>query len=156
MSGRALRAARLLCALACLAAGAAAATITTSDGWMRPAAAGTDVADVYVDIRTTAPVRLLSATSPWASRVELRAGEYADPTHATRAMPAGFALAAGTQLRFARYGNVVRFRSLRRNAFIGDTVSVTFRFRDARGRTQLAKATIEVHGLFNPPPVPPP
>jgi copper(I)-binding protein len=135
-----------------VASGAAHTTVTFANGWMRPVAATTATADVYVDVRSTTAQQLVAARSPWARSVELVAGGMVDGQYVAAPAPHGFALAAGEELRFARYGNVLRFTGLTRNAFLGDPVTVTLTFRDARGRTQQATAPIRVRGLFNPPP----
>ncbi len=147
--------ARLARVAACVAlvivAAPALADVVFSHGWMRPARAGDPQADVYVDVTADDAQTITGAQTPIARKVDLVAGRVEGRDYTTQVVDR-FALPAHATLRFARYGNVLRLHDIVADARVGETVHVTFTFRDAAGHEQRADADVVVRGLALPPP----
>ena len=130
---------------------ASAAEILLRNVWMRPAAAGSAAARVYVDIESDVAVDLVGAASPIAKKVEIvRIGTIGDP--ATERVVEAYPIAARSQARLAYRGDHLRFVTLTGNAFNGTPVDLTLTFRDAQGRKTEVSSAVLVRGLFATPP----
>jgi hypothetical protein len=137
-------------ALSCCAVGAnAAETVTLKSAWMRPAPAGTQPARAYVDIESTANLKLVGAATPVATRVQLvRVDRIDDP--ASEVVVREMAVPAGTTTRLAYRGDHLRLTGIKRDVANGDPVPLTLTFRDASGKRLVATTSIVVRGLLLP------
>lgn len=134
---------------------AGAAEVVLRNAWMRPAAAGSAAARVYVDIESDVTVDLVGAASPIAKKVEIvRTATIGDPT-TEKAVPA-YPVPARTETRLAYRGDHLRFLNLTNNAFNGTPVTLTLTFKDAAGKRFEVTTNVLVRGLFAAPPDAPP
>ena len=115
----------------------AAETVTLKSAWMRPAPAGTQPARAYVDIESTANLKLVGAATPVAARVQLvRVDRIDDP--ASEVVVREMAVPAGTTTRLAYRGDHLRLTGIKRDVANGDPVPLTLTFRDASGKRLVA------------------
>ena len=141
------------CALA-FASVAAAAQVSLSSVWMRPAVAGAESARVYVDIKSDANVDLVGASSPLAKKVEIvKVKTIGDP--ATESVVKKFAVPGGTTTRLAYLGDHLRLVGVKRSVNNGDPVPITLRFVDAKGKRFEVESYVTVRGLVFPGGAPP-
>jgi copper(I)-binding protein len=144
------RLAAALAALAMLAMAVPAfAQVTFADGWMRPAAKGAASVDAYVDVTVGDALTLVGVSTPIAKSVAMVAGHVEGTTYQSHVVT-HFALPARETFRFARYANVLRLQNLARDVSPGDTVRLTFTFRDHAKRLRKASADLQVRGVVNP------
>ena len=129
----------------------AQAGVTFANGWMRPAAAGAASADAYIDVTTDEALTLVGVTTPVAASVELVQGQVSAGEYRTSVV-GQVAIAAKSTYRFARLGNVLRLSGLAQGVRTGDSVALTFTFRDAAQHTSTASATIVARGAVDPAP----
>ncbi len=156
-TGVAARGALVALALASLVAPgiASAAEIVLRNAWMRPAAAGSAAARVYVDIESDVAVDLVGAASPIAKKVEIvRTAIIGDPT--TEKVVKAYPVPARGQTRLAYRGDHLRLVALTGDAFAGTPVALTLTFKDAAGKRIEATTNVLVRGLFGAPPDAPP
>ncbi|GIK87301.1 MAG: hypothetical protein BroJett026_27820 [Betaproteobacteria bacterium] len=140
-------------AVACLAlAGVAvlpapaSAQATLANAWMRPAYAGQRQAQVYVDVRAAAPLRLVGAASPVAKSAELVRG---DPSaDAAPRVVAELPIAGGGETRLAYLGSHVRLLEVVRDLAGGDRAPLALVFVDGSGERIVASTEIVVRGLM--------
>jgi copper(I)-binding protein len=139
----------LLAACACAFASiAAAAQVSLSSVWMRPAAYGAD-ARVYVDIRSDANVDLVGATTPVAKKVEIvQVKTIGDPS--TEKIVKKYAVPGGTTTRLAYLGDHLRLVGVKRSLDNGDPVPVKLRFVDDKGKRFEVETNVTVRGLTIP------
>ena len=141
--------------LSCATVANAAETVTLKTAWMRPAAAGAQPARAYVDIESTANLKLVGAATPVATRVQLvHVGKIDDP--ASEVVVREMAVPAGTTTRLAYRGDHLRLTGIKRALANGDPVPLTLTFRDAAGKRFVAKTDVVVRGLLLPQHAPPP
>ena len=144
-----------LALLACAAVATAADTVTLKSAWMRLAAAGAQPARAYVDIESTANLKLVGAATPVATRVQLvHVGKIDDP--ASEVVVREMEVPAGTTTRLAYRGDHLRLTGIKRDLANGDPVPLTLTFRDAAGKRLVAKTDVVVRGLLLPQHAPPP
>jgi hypothetical protein len=142
-------------AFACTAAASAAETVTLKSAWMRPAPAGTAQARAYVDIASTASVKLVGAATPVAARVQLvRVKQIDDPS--SEVVVASMDVAAGVPTRLAYRGDHLRLTGIKRDLANGDPVPLTLTFRDEAGKRFEVTTNILVRGLLLPQQIPAP
>lgn len=142
-------------AFACAAAANAAETVALRSAWMRPAPAGTEMARAYVDIASTANVKLVGAATPVAARVQLvRVKQIDDP--ASEVVVASMDVAAGVPMRLAYRGDHLRLTGIKRDLANGDPVPLTLTFRNAAGKRFKVTTNIVVRGLLRPQQIPAP
>lgn len=156
MTRRATAAALLQSAIAlaslCVLAAPAHAGVTFANGWMRPAPAGAPAAEAYVDVITDDALTLVAVSTPAAATVEIVEGQVSGGQYRTHVV-AQVAIPANSTFRFARFGNVLRLSGVAHDVRAGDSVALTFTFRDAAQRTSTASATIVARGVVGPAPV---
>lgn len=130
------------------APGAAHGGVQIANAWMRPAAAGAASADVYADLRASAPVTLTGVRTSAARKVEIVLVEprSVGPARVVESLP----LPAG-ETRFALRGSVLRLVDLKERLVNGSPVTLTFEFVDAAGGKSSVEAPIAVRGLVAPP-----
>ena len=125
---------------------AAVAQVVLSNAWLRPAAAGQQEAQVYVDIRSAEPVTLVAARSPIAKRAELVVLDPPQPDTGRLRVVSEMAMPAG-ETRLAYRGSHVRLVGVARAADPGDRVPIELTFVDASGRRTTATTDALVRGL---------
>ena len=122
---------------------------------MRPAPAGAQPARAYVDIESTANLKLVGAATPVAARVQfVRVGRIDDP--ASEVVVREMEVPAGTTTRLAYRGDHLRLTGIKRDLANGDPVPLTLTFRDAAGKRLVATTNVVVRGLLLPQHAPPP
>jgi len=145
----------VLALLSCAAVANAADTVTLKSAWMRPAPAGAQPARAYVDIESTANLKLVGAATPVAARVQfVRVGRIDDP--ASEVVVREMEVPAGTTTRLAYRGDHLRLTGIKRDLANGDPVPLTLTFRDAAGKRLVATTNVGVRGLLLPQHAPPP
>jgi periplasmic copper chaperone A len=133
---------------------AAAAQVSLSSVWMRPAVAGAQSARVYVDIKSDANVDLVGASSPAAKKVEIvTVKTIGDP--ASESVVKKYAVPGGTTTRLAYLGDHLRLVGVKRTVNNGDPVPITLRFVDAKGKRFDVESYVTVRGLAFPGGTPP-
>ena len=138
-----------LALVSCAAVANAAETVTLKGAWMRPAPAGAQPARAYVDIESTANLKLVGAATPVATRVQLvHVGKIDDP--ASEVVVLEMEVPAGTTTRLAYRGDHLRLTGIRSDVANGDPVPLTLTFRDATGKRFVATTNIVVRGLLLP------
>jgi copper(I)-binding protein len=128
---------------------AAAAQVSLSSVWMRPAVAGAQSARVYVDIKSDANVDLVGASTPAAKKVEIvTVKTIGDP--ASESVVKKYAVPGGTTTRLAYLGDHLRLVGVKRTVNNGDQVPITLRFVDAKGKRFDVESYVTVRGLVFP------
>jgi len=132
-----------------LAAGALAREVTLQAAWLRPAAAGMDEAQVYVDIVSEADLELVGASTPFAKKVELVLVAMNDEPPEPKVV-ATLPVPAGKTTRLAYRGSHLRLVGITKSFGNGTTVPLTLAFKSRDGRDVSATVDAEVRGLLQP------
>lgn len=140
-----------LCVIA-FARSADAAVVTLKNAWMRPAAAGSDIAEVYVDIVSDTALELTAASTSAARQVEIVLVTGPEATRDSRVVET-FPVDAARTTRLAYLGHHLRLKDIQRDVGNGDAVPLTLTFKDAAGSTVIAATTITVRGMLRPRPM---
>ncbi|MEO8347156.1 MAG: copper chaperone PCu(A)C [Betaproteobacteria bacterium] len=145
ISLRSLAAIGALVATSCALAGG----VTLKTAWLRPAAAGMDDAQAYVDIVSDAKLELVGASSPVAKRVELvEVNLGKDPPEAK--VVASMPVPAGKTTRLAFKGSHLRLVGITKDLGNGTAVPLTLTFKSADGKEVTAAIDAQVRGLLLP------
>ncbi|MCF3934555.1 copper chaperone PCu(A)C [Acuticoccus sp. M5D2P5] len=111
----------------------AAGDLTIGTPWMRQPPPGADVAGGYMTITNdgTADDRLLAASVPFASTVEVHEMAVNDGTMTMRAVDGGLMIPAGAAVELAPGGYHIMMMGLTEAPRAGDTVPITLEFENA-------------------------
>ncbi len=120
---------------------------TLANAWLRPAAAGDEEAQVYVDIRSTEALELVGAHSPVARGAVLVLVDPPDPDPTARKVVASIPVAAGRETRLAYLGSHVRLTGITRDLVPGMRIPLELTFADPRGKRQTLSTEALVRGL---------
>ena len=126
-----------------------AADVTLKNAWMRPAAAGTERAQAYVDIVSDSALELTAASTTAAKEVEIVTTTMRSETIEEKVVKS-LPVAAATTTRLAYNGNHLRLNGITRDIGNGDPIPVTLTFRDPTGKSLTVTTQIIVRGLLRP------
>jgi copper(I)-binding protein len=145
------RASRLILALGliCVATAAGAVEIQAKNPWVRSAAEGQATTPAYVDILSDTALKLVAATSPWATKIELRTIDTGAGRSGERTV-AAFEVPAGTALRLAPGGSYLALIEVTRAFGNGDFVPLTLLFEDAAKTPHTLAVKAQARGLLLP------
>jgi hypothetical protein len=132
---------------ACLASGSAVAEVALANAWLRPATAGADDVQVYVDIRSTEALELVGARSPAARDAELVLVDPPDPDPTARRVVEKIAVAAERETRLAYLGSHIRLKGVLRDLPPGTRIPLELTFADANGRRRTVTTEALVRGV---------
>jgi len=120
---------QLFCAIAALVPAIAAAQVgvVVTNAWARATVTAQTVGGVYMDIRSNAPARLLSATSPVAGKSEIHQMRIEGGVMKMTAI-ASVSLPAGKTVKLEPGGYHVMLMDLKRQLKAGDSVPLTLTF----------------------------
>jgi len=139
----------LAVSLCAAAADAPGGGITLGTGWLRPAAAGTAEAKVYVDITSETDLVLVGATTPVARKVELVVVP-ANGAPSDAKVVASLPIPGGQTTRLAYLGSHLRLVDINRDLANGSAVPITLAFKAPDGKTLTAPFDAMVRGLLLP------
>ena len=139
----------LAVSLCAAAADAPGGGITLGTGWLRPAAAGTAEAKVYVDITSETDLVLVGATTPVARKVELVVVP-ANGAPSDAKVVASLPIPGGQTTRLAYLGSHLRLVDINRDLANGSAVPITLAFKAPDGKTLTAQFDAMVRGLLLP------
>jgi copper(I)-binding protein len=131
-----------------VAAPTARAEVSLANAWMRPAYAGQPSAQVYVDVRSERPLKLVAASAPVARRAELVLVDPPSNDPATHRAVAELPVAGGGETRLALGGSHVRLVEVSRDVWPGERWPLELAFVDAEGKRVTATAEVLVRGLM--------
>jgi copper(I)-binding protein len=134
---------------------AVAGEVTLKAAWLRPAAVGTSEALAYVDIRSTADLDLVGASTPFAKKVELVLVSTSKDPPESKVVPS-IAVPAGVTTRLAYRGSHLRLVEITKNFGNGTSVPLTLAFKSPDGREVTATIDAQVRGLLLPQQMPTP
>jgi copper(I)-binding protein len=120
---------------------------TLANAWLRPAAAGDEEAQVYVDIRSTEALELVAARSPVARGAVLVRVDPPDPDPTARKVVSSIPVAADRETRLAYLGSHVRLTGITKDLVPGMRIPLELTFADPRGRRQTLATEALVRGL---------
>jgi copper(I)-binding protein len=130
-----------------LAAAPAGAGVALENAWMRPAHAGQPQAQVFVDLRSAEPAKLVGASMKVAKRAELVLVPAPDADASTHRVVAEIPLAANVATRLALGGSHVRLVDMAQDVHPGERHVLELAFVDASGRRTTATVDVLVRGL---------
>lgn len=132
---------------ALLLASSAAAQVRVDGAWARPTVAGQQVGGAYLRLQSDRADRLLGASTPAATRVELHTMAMAGDVMQMRQIDA-VELPAGQQVEFKPGGLHLMLLGLKRPLAAGSALPLTLRFeRAGEIRVELAvRAAAPTHG----------
>lgn len=116
----------------------AQSTIEVSNAWARATISAQKTSGIYLDIRSTAPARLVGVASPAAARVELHNMKMEGSVMKMSAVES-IDLAAGQTVKLAPGGYHVMLIDLKQPLKAGDSVPLTLTIM----RADKSKATVE-------------
>ena len=131
-----------LCAAASLSS-AAMAQVTASDAWVRATVPVQKSAGAFLSLQSVQAVRLVGASSPVASTVEMHQMEMRGQTMKMKAVD-GIDLPAGTKVDLAKAGYHLMFLGLKGQLKEGDTVPVTLTLEDAAKKRDTVTVNVPV------------
>jgi copper(I)-binding protein len=138
--------------LACLGtSSAAAADIALKNAWMLPARSGAAKAEIYVDIRTDIPLKLVGATSPLAKWVAFVLVDRDPDGSVAETAVTEIDLPGGKETRFAYGGDRLELRDVAQDLFPGASVPLTLRFFERPDKTTSVEIDVLVRSA-NPAP----
>jgi copper(I)-binding protein len=143
----------VLVAASCLlaaAGGAGAIELSVEIPWIRSAGAGQADTPAYMDIRSDTALKLVSAKSPWAEKIEIVGVETKDGMAVERALPM-LDVAPG-QTRLAPGGSHLVLKGIKRAFGNGDLVPITLRFEDAARIPHAVEVNAQARGMTAPVP----
>lgn len=132
---------------ACLASGGAAAEVALANAWLRPATAGADEVQVYVDIRSTEALDLVGASAPVARGAELVLVDPPDPDPTARRVVGKIPVTAERETRLAYLGSHIRLKGVIRDLPPGTRIPLELTFADAKGRRRTVTTEALVRGV---------
>lgn len=110
----------------------AATPVTVQGAWARPTLPGTDTSSAYMTLTASEPLTLLGAETAAANIVEIHQMKMEGDVMKMRAAET-LPLAAGKPLQLAPGGYHFMLMDLKAPFQAGSQVTLTLRFRDARG-----------------------
>jgi copper(I)-binding protein len=136
----------VLAMAALLAAPFASAEVRLQNAWLRPAAAGQASAMAYVDIVSSAPLKLVGARSPLAKGAQLVIVDPPGP-EAPQTVVDQIDVAPNVPRRLAYLGSHVRLLDIQSDLVPGVRVPLELEFVDASGRRVTATIQADVRGV---------
>jgi len=120
--------------------------VEVTNAWARASAPAQKVGAVYMDLRSAAPARLVSASSPVAAKVELHNMKMENNVMKMYPVEA-IDLPAGQSVKLAPGGYHVMLIDLKRDLVKGDTVPVTLTVEQSNKTRQTIEVKAEVRDL---------
>ena len=135
-----------------LASSAALAQTTATDPWVRGTVAQQKASGLFVQLMSAQGGRLVSASSPLASSVEIHEMAMDGNVMTMRALPDGLALPAGKAVALKPGGVHIMLMGLNQALKAGDTVPVTLVIEgaDKKRETLEIKAPVRALGAAAP------
>ena len=135
-----------------LASSAALAQTTATDPWVRGTVAQQKASGLFVQLTSAQGGRLVSASSPLASSVEIHEMAMDGNVMTMRALPDGLALPAGKAVALKPGGVHIMLMGLKQALKAGDTVPVTLVIEgaDKKRETLEIKAPVRALGAAAP------
>ena len=135
-----------------LASSAALAQTTATDPWVRGTVAQQKASGLFVQLMSAQGGRLVSASSPLASSVEIHEMAMDGNVMTMRALPDGLALPAGKAVALKPGGVHIMLMGLKQALKAGDTVPVTLVIEgaDKKRETLEIKAPVRALGAAAP------
>ena len=135
-----------------LASSAALAQTTATDPWVRGTVAQQKASGLFVQLMSAQGGRLVSASSPLASSVEIHEMAMDGNVMTMRALPDGLALPAGKAVALKPDGVHIMLMGLKQALKAGDTVPVTLVIEgaDKKRETLEIKAPVRALGAAAP------
>ena len=135
-----------------LAASTAFAQTTATDPWVRGTVAQQKASGLFVQLMSAQGGRLVSASSPLASSVEIHEMAMDGNVMTMRALPDGLALPAGKAVALKPGGVHIMLMGLKQALKAGDTVPVTLVIEgaDKKRETLEIKAPVRALGAAAP------
>ena len=120
--------------------------VEVTNAWARASVPGQKVGGVYMDIRSAAPARLLSAASPAAGRTELHNMKVENGV--MKMFPVdGVELPAGQSVKLAPGGNHVMLIDLKRELKQGESVPVVLTVESPDKTRQTIEVKAEIRDV---------
>lgn len=126
-----------------LALAAQTAAVKAERAWARPTVAGQDSSGAYMTLTASEPLTLLGATTPAAGIVEMHQMKMEGEVMKMRAAET-LPLKAGEPLQFAPNGYHFMLMDLKTPFRAGSRISMTLRFRDAKGAVKTLEVPVPV------------
>lgn len=131
---------------ACSAQPAAEASVTVTDPWCRPAAAGAGAVGCYVTLQAATDDRLVAVDTAAAERGEIHTMSMDDGVMRMRQLTDGLALPAGESVALKPGAEHVMLMGPTGAFDEGDEVSLTLTFENAPAQTVTAQIRSAPHG----------
>jgi periplasmic copper chaperone A len=131
---------------ACGARPAAEPSVTVTDPWCRPAAAGAGAMGCYVTLQAATDDRLVSVATPAAARGEIHTMSMDDGVMRMRQLPDGLALPAGESVALKPGAEHLMLMGPTGAFDEGGEVSLTLTFEHAPAQTVTAQIRSAPHG----------
>ncbi len=123
--------------------GAAAADVKIDNAWARAPAPGQKTASAYVELTSAADAALVSASSPFAGRVELHSMTLDGGVMRMRPL-SRIELPAGRTVKLAPNGMHLMVLDLKQPLKVGDKLSLVLRIQPMAGSATTLKIEAEV------------
>jgi copper(I)-binding protein len=138
--------ATLAATAAILASAQGAVPVSVEQAWARPTLPGTDTSAAYMTLTAREPLTLVGASTPAAGIVEIHEMRMEGDVMKMRAAES-LPLAVGKPLQLKPGGYHLMLMDLKAPFQAGNQVTVTLRFRDARGAEQALPVTMPVRAM---------
>ena len=135
-----------LFAAATLLAGAAHAQVTVNQPWVRATVPQQKATGAFMQLHSSAPARLVSASSPLTPNVEIHEMKMEGDIMRMREV-AAIALPAGKTVELKPVGYHIMFMNLKEQVREGATVPLTLVFESADGKRTSMEVGAPVRGL---------
>ena len=141
----------ILLAAASLLCIRALADVSVGDPWIRATVPAQKTAGAFMQLRSTAPTRLVEVNSPVAGRIEIHQMSMEGQTMRMHAVD-GIALKAGEPVNLASGGYHIMLFDLRRQLKEGELVPLSLGFVGADGKRETITVNVPVKPLAYQPP----
>lgn len=132
---------------ACSPKPAAEASVTVTDPWCRPAAAGAGAVGCYVSLQAATDDRLMAVETPAAARGEIHTMSMDDGVMRMRQLPDGLPLPAGQAVALKPGAEHLMLIGPSGALDEGGEVSLTLTFENAPAQTVTAQIRSAPHGM---------